>query len=222
VKRTLTHFPKHCLGWLLTREDESGHTLLCRLISWIANWGPHGTFVLLDRRDCDAGGHLCGFGVECGKPSENYMALMAERSLHFRRTMKLVEELGIVQTHIWKNPRFSAASLCSCGHPDVQGFPYHHPLCRYRVEHNIEISVEEYRALRAKELKASSYVYRWAKYLGMPVLGGTRKGQLCRVLVRGSMNSCSVEFADGFQAVTSRNALRKAKPEDTCQQSPSK
>jgi hypothetical protein len=36
-----------------------------------------------------------------------------------------------------------------------------------------------------------------------------RKGQLCRVLVRGKMNSCAVEFEDGFQAVTSRNALRK-------------
>jgi len=37
-----------------------------------------------------------------------------------------------------------------------------------------------------------------------------RKGQRCAVLVRGKMNSCLVEFEDGFQAVTSRNALRKA------------
>lgn len=48
------------------------------------------------------------------------------------------------------------------------------------------------------------YVYRWNR------MG--RKGQLCRVLVRGKMNSCSVEFLDGFRAVTSRNALRKWRP----------
>ena len=50
---------------------------------------------------------------------------------------------------------------------------------------------------------ARIYVYFWDR------MG--RKGQLCRVLVRGKMNSCAVEFlADGFQAVTSRNALRRA------------
>jgi hypothetical protein len=36
-----------------------------------------------------------------------------------------------------------------------------------------------------------------------------RKGQPCRVLVRGSMNSILVEFADGFRAVTSRYAVRR-------------
>lgn len=55
-----------------------------------------------------------------------------------------------------------------------------------------------------------TYIYRWSKHLGMPVLGGNRKGQLCRVLVRGKRNSCLIEFQDGFRAVTSRNALRKA------------
>ncbi len=55
------------------------------------------------------------------------------------------------------------------------------------------------------------YVYRWAKYMGMMVLGGERKGQVCRVLVRGKRNSCLIEFPDGYQAVTSRNALRKAR-----------
>ncbi len=39
-----------------------------------------------------------------------------------------------------------------------------------------------------------------------------RKGQVLRVLCRGKMNSCLVEFEDGFRAVTSRNALRKVKP----------
>ena len=49
------------------------------------------------------------------------------------------------------------------------------------------------------------YVYFWNR------MG--RKGQLCRVLTRGKMNSCAVEFADGFRAITSRNALRRPKPE---------
>lgn len=50
------------------------------------------------------------------------------------------------------------------------------------------------------------YIYRWNRQ--------GRKGQPCEVLVRGSsMNSCLVRFADGYTMVTSRNALRKAKPE---------
>lgn len=34
----------------------------------------------------------------------------------------------------------------------------------------------------------------------------------CRVVARGGMNSVLVEFEDGRRVVTSRNALRKAKP----------
>jgi hypothetical protein len=47
------------------------------------------------------------------------------------------------------------------------------------------------------------YIYRWNR------MG--RKGQMCRVLARGSMNSCLVEFDDKFKAITSRNALRRSK-----------
>lgn len=36
-----------------------------------------------------------------------------------------------------------------------------------------------------------------------------RKGQRCRILARGAMNSCLVEFADGFKVVTSRFAVRR-------------
>ncbi len=37
-----------------------------------------------------------------------------------------------------------------------------------------------------------------------------RKGETCRVLIRGKKNSCLVEFVnDGHKAVTSRNALKK-------------
>lgn len=37
-----------------------------------------------------------------------------------------------------------------------------------------------------------------------------RKGEPCRVLVRGKMNSVLVEFADGWKVVTSRYAVRRA------------
>ena len=47
------------------------------------------------------------------------------------------------------------------------------------------------------------YVYFWHRM--------DRKGQLCRVICRGKMNSCLVEFLDGYKAVTSRNALRKVR-----------
>jgi len=36
-----------------------------------------------------------------------------------------------------------------------------------------------------------------------------RKGERCRVLVRGRMNSVLVEFADGYRVVTSRNYVRR-------------
>lgn len=46
------------------------------------------------------------------------------------------------------------------------------------------------------------YVYRWCR------LG--RKGHRCKVTARGKMNSCRIEFEDGFVMITSRNAIRKA------------
>jgi hypothetical protein len=38
---------------------------------------------------------------------------------------------------------------------------------------------------------------------------GERKGQSCRVLCHGKLNSILVEFEDGFRVVTSRYAVRK-------------
>jgi hypothetical protein len=38
-----------------------------------------------------------------------------------------------------------------------------------------------------------------------------RKGQSCRVLLRGNKNRCLVEFLDGFRLMTSRNTLRVVK-----------
>ena len=48
---------------------------------------------------------------------------------------------------------------------------------------------------------ATLYEFRWNR------LG--RKGQTCKCLARGTMNSCLLEFGDGFKMVTSRNALRR-------------
>lgn len=50
------------------------------------------------------------------------------------------------------------------------------------------------------------YIFRWGKY--RPDLKGKRR----RVLARGTMNSCLVQFIDsGEKIITSRNAIRKAK-----------
>lgn len=59
--------------------------------------------------------------------------------------------------------------------------------------------------------EVKTYRYVWGprfRVRGLPVLD--RKGEICRLLVRGSMNSALVEFADGYQAVVSRHALRRA------------
>lgn len=40
-------------------------------------------------------------------------------------------------------------------------------------------------------------------------IGQARKGQPCRVLVRGAMNNVLVEFPDGYRVVTSRYAVRR-------------
>ena len=49
------------------------------------------------------------------------------------------------------------------------------------------------------------YPYYWRVKTRYP----ERKGQFCRVIKRGKMNSCLVEFADGFRTITSRNFFRK-------------
>lgn len=63
---------------------------------------------------------------------------------------------------------------------------------------------------------AIEYPYRYAWGPRWPgVLGGgfDRKGQLCRILSRGGMNSALVEFQDHYQAVVSRHSLRRIRVE---------
>lgn len=49
------------------------------------------------------------------------------------------------------------------------------------------------------------FQYYWRVKTRLP----ERFGQACRVLARGKMNSCLVEFEDGYRVITSRNYFRK-------------
>jgi len=49
------------------------------------------------------------------------------------------------------------------------------------------------------------YPYRWRVHTRLP----ERFGQRLRVICRGTMNSCEVEFEDGYRAITSRWYMRK-------------
>jgi hypothetical protein len=60
---------------------------------------------------------------------------------------------------------------------------------------------------RPAGLRLEHHLYRWRVRSRLP----ERFGTTCRVLVRGGMNSCLVEFlSDGQRYVTSRNYLRRA------------
>ncbi|MHC4501555.1 MAG: tudor domain-containing protein [Planctomycetota bacterium] len=51
------------------------------------------------------------------------------------------------------------------------------------------------------------YKYRW----GNNAKRAKMKGRICRVLARGRMNSCRIQFVDnGEESIVSRNALRKS------------
>lgn len=57
------------------------------------------------------------------------------------------------------------------------------------------------------------HIWFW-KYQGPPWRVVDRKGQRCRILVRGSKNSVLVEFEDGFKVVCAKWAVRPAKEND--------
>lgn len=50
-------------------------------------------------------------------------------------------------------------------------------------------------------------IYLWRVKTKLP----ERFGQRCKVLARGKMNSCLVQFEDGFKVLTSRNYVRREK-----------
>jgi hypothetical protein len=53
------------------------------------------------------------------------------------------------------------------------------------------------------------YIWRWGPRYPRTL---DRKGERCAVIVRGAMNSCLIEFEDGFRAVVSRNGLARLRP----------
>ena len=53
------------------------------------------------------------------------------------------------------------------------------------------------------------YIWAWGQSAHR-VFDRCRKGERCRVVARGTMNSALVEFEDGYRTVTSRNGLRRA------------
>lgn len=55
-------------------------------------------------------------------------------------------------------------------------------------------------------MAAPAYDREWRWRATLP----ERKGQRCRIVARGSMNSCEIEFADGQRHIVSRFAIRKA------------
>ena len=60
----------------------------------------------------------------------------------------------------------------------------------------------------AANSKPQIYLYRW----GNNPVRATLKGRRCRIVARGALNSCLIEFLDtGDRFITSRNALQRDK-----------
>jgi hypothetical protein len=60
------------------------------------------------------------------------------------------------------------------------------------------------------------HIWYW-KYRGPPWRVINRKGERCRILVRGSKNSVLVEFEDGFKVVCAKWAVRPSKSIDSAE-----
>lgn len=54
------------------------------------------------------------------------------------------------------------------------------------------------------------FIYYWRVKTRLP----ERQGAKCKVLARGKMNSCLVEFEDGYKVITSRNYIRRIKSDE--------
>ncbi len=51
----------------------------------------------------------------------------------------------------------------------------------------------------------AALAYRWVWKTRL----AARRGQAFRLVCRGALNACMIEFGDGVRVITSRNALRK-------------
>jgi hypothetical protein len=63
---------------------------------------------------------------------------------------------------------------------------------------------------KPRPMRVMDYDYIWFWRSRLP----ERKGQRCRVLVRGKRNTVLVEFEDGVRFVTSRHAVRRSARRD--------
>ena len=63
-------------------------------------------------------------------------------------------------------------------------------------------------AIPSRVERLTPALYRWAWRTRLP----GRYGQTCKLLARGAMNSCLLEFPDGYRVITSRSGLRRLSP----------
>ena len=133
------------IGSFLFHYGNDGHSRLCRVLSYIAHYGPHGTFVCLDRVGLESGGNLCSFGVQCGEPTKSYMLHMNEAQERFRLITKALKESGGLVCSIIENPNTSSSILCQCGNQEEKRFDKHSPLCPYREKWGCQPTFNEYR-----------------------------------------------------------------------------
>jgi hypothetical protein len=102
--------------------------------------------------------------------------------------------LRFLQMPVWTHAAVSECNVTELGRLDGES-------PRDRIAGMKKRGLKKAAARLVKKVVARLYVYRWNRM--------ERKGQICRVVARGTMNSCLVEFADGHRAVTSRNALKR-------------
>lgn len=84
--------------------------------------------------------------------------------------------------------------------------PHYDITARWRFNRALDagaILVSSREIVAASNVAAFPYTWYWRRR------HAERKGQPCRVVCRGTMNSILVEFPDGFRTITSRWAVRK-------------
>lgn len=111
---------------------------------------------------------------------------------------------------------FKQKKCLGCGLYSLWYRPSGRRLMRYQnVSVKIQGSGQAMQATERRERPIYPYVWAWGKYpqtewRDKKPWQDLRKGQRCRVLVRGHrMNSALIEFDDGYKMVSSRNGLRK-------------
>ena len=124
--------------------------------------------------------------------------------------------LGIVPTiarYVWRGTGMQATELLPCGKCKGEGeceiwAPFDNQVPLFGTCDECGGSGEDYDS-------TFPYYWAWGKFPQTELRvqepwQNLRKGQRCRVLARGSMNSRLIEFEDGYRMVSSGNGLRRA------------